>query len=131
MRDEAAVVFVRCARGRNLTVGRGDVASAVAGPRAPTCVCVVSAGRLVGSSRPVCAAAPKWDETWAFPANTVLSPRGSFLRRVAAPSWLRRGCFFDESRRRRGCDVDIPPTSRDGAAAATWIFRGDEWLRRG
>ena len=36
----------------------------------------------------------------------------------------------DESRRRRGCHVDIPrgysaETSRGDAAAATWIFRGD------
>ena len=32
----------------------------------------------------------------------------------------------DNSRRSRGCDVDHPwETSRGGAAAATWIFRGD------
>ena len=51
----------------------------------------------------------------------------------------------DESRRRRGCHVDIPwrpvaatpwlrrgysvETSRGGAVAATWIVRGDESLR--
>ena len=37
----------------------------------------------------------------------------------------------DESRRRRGCDVDLPWRR---AAAATWIFCGDEswpWPRRG
>ena len=33
----------------------------------------------------------------------------------------------DESRRRRGCDVDIP--SRGDAAAATWIYCGDESRR--
>ena len=43
---------------------------------------------------------------------------------------LLRGCSADESRRRRGCDVDIPwtgsvETGRGDAAAATWIFRGD------
>ena len=37
-----------------------------------------------------------------------------------------RGYSFDESRRRRCCDVDIPweKTSRGAAAAASWIFRG-------
>ena len=33
-----------------------------------------------------------------------------------------RGYFSDESRRRRGRDVDIPWTSCGGAAGATWIF---------
>ena len=36
-----------------------------------------------------------------------------------------RGYVSDESRRRRGRDVDIPRRRVD-AAAATWIFRGDE-----
>ena len=39
---------------------------------------------------------------------------------------LLRGYFVDGSRRRRGCDVDIPQTSRGDAADATLIFRGDE-----
>ena len=39
------------------------------------------------------------------------------------PALSRRGRSADESRRRRGCDVDIP-WSRGDAAAATWIFRG-------
>ena len=33
-----------------------------------------------------------------------------------------RGADTHESRRRRGRDVDISPTNRGGAAAATWIF---------
>ena len=47
-------------------------------------------------------------------------------RRVAATPRPRRGYSVgDESRRRRGRDVDIPwETSRGDAAAATWIFRG-------
>ena len=32
---------------------------------------------------------------------------------------------MEKSRRRRGCDVDIPWRSRGAAAAATWIFRGE------
>ena len=67
--------------------------------------------------------------------------RGEF-KRVLSP----RGYFSDESRRRRGCDVDVPwrrvaapPRLRRGcsvekshgaAAAATWMFRGDESRRR-
>ena len=47
-----------------------------------------------------------------------------FGRRVLSP----RGSSFDESRRRRGCDVDIP-WRRVDAAAATWIFRGDKSRR--
>ena len=47
---------------------------------------------------------------------------------VPAPVALRarspRGSSFDESRRRRGRDVDIPRASRGDAAAKTRIFRG-------
>ena len=62
---------------------------------------------------------------------------------AAAATWIFSG---DESRRRRGRDVDIQrrrvaatprprrgysvETSRGDAAAATWIFRGDESRRR-
>jgi len=39
--------------------------------------------------------------------------------------------FRDESRRRRGCHMDLSvETGRGAAAAATWIFRGDESRRR-
>ena len=37
-----------------------------------------------------------------------------------------RGSSFDESRRRRGRDVDIPWRRRGDAVAATWIFSGEE-----
>ena len=37
---------------------------------------------------------------------------------------------WDGLRRRRGCDVDVPRTSRGDAAAATWTFRGDGSRRR-
>ena len=34
-----------------------------------------------------------------------------------------RGASFDESRRRRGRDADVPSMNRGGAAAATRMFR--------
>ena len=45
---------------------------------------------------------------------------GGGVARVRSP----RGASLDESRRRRGRDVDIP-LRRGDAAAATWTFRGD------
>ena len=80
-------------------------------------------------------------------------PRGALRVRVgrtrgpelqpAARNASAGGCAStDGSRRRRGCDVDIPwrrarrrrgysvETSRGAAAAATWIVRGDESQRR-
>ena len=38
-------------------------------------------------------------------------------------SFRRADIFSDESRRRRGRDMDIPPTNRGDAAGATWIVR--------
>ena len=61
--------------------------------------------------------ASEGDETEVW---TVLST-GASLRRA--------DISLDESRRRRGRDVDLP-WSRGGAAAATWIFRGVESRRR-
>ena len=49
------------------------------------------------------------------------APRPEYFRRADLP--------LIKSRRRRGCDVDIPLMTRGGAAAATWIFRGDESRR--
>ena len=45
---------------------------------------------------------------------------------AVAASWIFRE---DESRRRRGCELDIP-RGRGAAAATTWTFRGDESRRR-
>ena len=47
-----------------------------------------------------------------------------------APPDSARAYFVDASRRRRGCDVDIPLVNRGGAAATTWIVRGDGSRRR-
>ena len=45
------------------------------------------------------------------------------LRRQPGATYVCRADLpLMRSRRRRGCDVDIPSTSRGGAAAATWIF---------
>ena len=52
-----------------------------------------------------------------------------FFRRIAAPPRPRCGYSMEPSRGRRGRDVEIPPTSRGAAAAATWIFCGDESRR--
>ena len=57
-----------------------------------------------------------------------------FSTRAAAWNRTRRET---KSRRRRGHDVDIPRGRRGGAAATTWIFRGDDgaaattWTFRG
>ena len=52
-----------------------------------------------------------------------LSPRGRFSEGyrgdAAAGGWICRG---DESRRRRGCRMDIPKRNRGDAAACGWIF---------
>ena len=83
----------------------------------------------------------------SFEFDEVLTRRGYFAdesrRRGGRATWTLRG---DESRRRRGCDVDISwrqgvetprlrrgysvETNRGDAAAATRIFRGDESRRR-
>jgi len=58
--------------------------------------------------------------------STADLPADGSRRRCGCSVWIFRG---NESRRRRGCDVDIP-WSRGGAAAATRIFRGAESRRR-
>ena len=61
--------------------------------------------------------------TWGLGVDsTILAEKMRCLgqARYARP----RGYVSDESRRRRGGDVDIPlKTGRGGAAAATWVFR--------
>ena len=60
------------------------------------------------------------------PAPTRLDPRSS----LALLPDLPVGCFELVCRFAYFCRVDVLPTSRGDAAAATWIFRGDESRRR-
>ena len=68
----------------------------------------------------------------AAPTRAGVDAARSFGTPVAATPRPPRGHFVgDESRRRRGRHADIPwETSRGDAAAATWIYYGDELRRR-
>ena len=90
-------------------------------------------GRVAATPRPPAgysvdrfAAAARWiDTSRRGPPGRLYSAETS-RGAAAARTWIVRG---DESRRRRGPDVDSP-WRRAAALARTWIVRGDESRRR-
>ena len=62
--------------------------------------------------------------------KTSTVPSEALVGRGGAAAAPRGYSAVDKSRRRRGRDVDIAWTGRGGAAATTWIVRGEVSRRR-